>query len=127
MTESRRTLPERPIGIAILAVLAAIGAMYDLLLLLALFGGVPLFGGFVIMIAVTLLAVAIVTLVFAYGAWTLKPWAWTLGVVLEAVLIVFALYSLTRADPSAVVTLGIAGVILWYLFQPSVKAAFERT
>ncbi len=130
MTPTRPTRPERPIGvtvIAVLAVLAAIGAVTNLFLSLVMFGTLAAFGGFLIVFAIDTLAVSIASLVFAYGAWTLRPWAWTLGVVLESVVVVFTLYSLTNGSLSSLVTLGLAAITLWYLFQPSVKAAFGRS
>ena len=65
---------------------------------------------------------------FAYGAWALRPWAWTRGVVLEIVVIVLALLQLGRLEPVRhIVTIVIAGVVLWYLLTPRVRAAFGRS
>jgi hypothetical protein len=68
--------------------------------------------------------------VLAYGFWTIQSWAWPLGVGVEILGIVQAVLQYmndTRQIVSLVISLAIAGVILWYLFQPHVKAAFGRT
>ena len=80
------------------------------------------------LIALVLLAVGLSELVFAYGAWTLRPWAWTFGVVLEIIVIVLAVLQLDRLEfVRHIVTIVIAGVALWYLTTPRVRAAFGRS
>ena len=125
---------ERPLGVTIIAVLAAIGGAVGVLGALAAmsvltsFGGLAgSIGGFATIVVFIALGTAVVSLVFAYGAWTLQPWAWTLGVVLEVISGITALYQLADGQSSAVITVAIAAVILWYLFQPQVKAAFGQT
>lgn len=127
MTQSEPTRVERPLGVTIIAVLAAIGGLFGLIGSLAIFSLLAASGGIFVVYALMTLAVSILSLVFAYGAWTLQPWAWTLGVVLEAVAVALGVYSLVDGDASAIVSIALAGIVLWYLFQPSVKAAFGRT
>jgi hypothetical protein len=125
------TTRERPLGITILAVLAAIAGVLGLLgslALLGISGAVGVGGG--VLWAIVSLALAVAYLAFAYGAWSLKPWAWTLGVGIAAVGILWALYLFTQPGGSIVsliISLAISGVILYYLFQPDVKAAFGRS
>ena len=119
--------PERPLGVTIIAILAGLGGVLGLLgavTFLSVFGAVGGLGTFFLVLA---LVVAIVSLIFAYGAWTLQPWAWTMGIVLEALAVVSALYAIADGDTSGIISVLIAGVILWYLFQPDVKAAFGRS
>lgn len=116
---------ERPLGVTIIAVLSAIGGFFGLLAALVFFGlgGIAFLGGLII------LAYSLLSLALAYGFWTLKSWAWPLGVGVQALGIVQAvLQFLTQGTQifSLLVSLAIAGVILWYLFQPHVKAAFGR-
>ena len=127
MTQSEPTRVERPLGVTIIAVLAAIGGLFGLIGSLAIFSLLAASGGIFVVYALMTLAVSILSLVFADGAWTLQPWAWTLGVVLEAVAVALGVYSLVDGDASAIVSIALAGIVLWYLFQPSVKAAFGRT
>jgi uncharacterized membrane protein (DUF2068 family) len=127
---------QRPTGVTIIAVLAAIGGVFGLLASLALLGfsgaiaAATGLGGFVFVAGLIVLVYSVLSLVLAYGFWTLKPWAWPLGVGVEVLGIVQAVLQFmndTRQFVSLVVSIAIAGVVLWYLFQPHVKAAFGRT
>lgn len=108
---------KRPLGVTIIAVLAAISGMLGLLGSLMAVAGVAI---------VLLLAISILLLVFAYGAWTLQPWAWTLGVVLEVIGVVVGLYELFQGDLQAIFNVSIAAIVLYYLLRPEVKAAFRK-
>jgi hypothetical protein len=128
---------QRPTGVTIIAVLSAIGGVFGLLASVALlgFGGAiagatGLTGGVLVVAGLIVLVYSVLSLVLAYGFWTLQPWAWPLGVGVEILGIVQAILQFmndTRQVISLVISLAIAGVIIWYLFQPHVKAAFGRT
>jgi hypothetical protein len=119
---------ERPTGITILAILAAISGVLSLLGGLALFGlgglglgaGSAALAGLATISGVVLLALGIAYLALAYGFWTLKPWAW---MVLNAVMSGDIVAGLT----GGIISIVISAIILYYLFQPSVKAAFGRS
>ncbi len=126
---------QRPTGITILAVLAAIGGV------LAILGGLALLtvgaaisaayalGGVVAFIGLFALVIGILDLIVAYGFWGLKPWAWTLGVGLQVAGIVLNViqYVNNSANLSGtIISIVIAAAILYYLYQPTVKAAFGR-
>jgi hypothetical protein len=127
---------ERPTGVTILAVLAAIGGVLGLLGALALIGlgglasaaGAGFLAGIVAIVGLVALVQAVLSLAFAYGAWTLKPWAWVVGVAAEVIqLVISVLLILDGADISSqIISVIIAGVILYYLWTPQVKAAFGR-
>lgn len=125
---------QRPTGITILAILAGIGGVFGLLAALALLGlgGVGAatgLGGFVFVAGLIALAYAVLSLALAYGFWTLQPWAWPLGVGVQVLGVLQALLQFANDQAnlvSVIISLAIAGVILWYLFQPHVKAAFGR-
>jgi hypothetical protein len=121
-------------GIAILAVVADVLGVLALLAAGAWWNAseglawLPRIHGDEKLIALVLLATGLSELVFAYGAWALRPWAWTLGVVLEIAVIVLALLQLGRLEPVRhIATIVIAGVVLWYLSTPRVRAAFGRS
>ena len=134
----------RPTGVTILAVLALIGGIFNVLGgLLALMGGSmagaavggsqgAAVGGMFFIFAVILLAVGILYLAFAYGAWTLKPWGWALGIIAALASLVFTAISVvTSGDMMAsltgsIIPIAVAAVIIWYLNQPTVKSAFGR-
>lgn len=135
---------QRPTGITILAVLAFIGGIFGICGGLggivggSFFGGLAAsvgasnataLGGMVVVYSILALAFAVAELVFGFGAWTLKPWAWMLGMVLFGLNIVFNLVSVLAgwaAFGSVILPLAIAGVIIYYLLTPDVKQAFGR-
>lgn len=125
---------KRPTGVTIIAVLAAIGGVFGLLAALVLLaggtvGGATGLGGFLFVAGLLVLAYAVLSLVIAYGFWTLQPWAWPLGIGVQVLGIVQALLQFMN-DPNQlfnmVVSIAIAAVIIWYLYQPHVRAAFRR-
>ena len=74
------------------------------------------------------LATSIASLAFAYGAWTLQPWAWMLGVAIQVISLVLSVLTIISGGDigGQVISIAIAGVILYYLMTPGVKAAFGR-
>lgn len=120
----------RPTGITILAVLAAIGGIVGLFGgFTVLFAGTVLFGGAGALLGIAALAYAGLLIAFAYGAWTLKPWAWALGVAGAAFGIVLGvLYIIGGSDFfSQIIGIAVDGAILYYLNQPTIKAVFGRS
>lgn len=70
-----------------------------------------------------------VFLVFAYGAWNLKPSVWTVGVGLTAgsmVLEVIGFIIEGQRIAGTLASMAISAVILYLLLRPDVKAAFKR-
>jgi hypothetical protein len=140
----QNTAAARPTGVTVIAVLAIIvgvlGAIVGLLALLA--GGLltaagaasgtaegAAAGGLVLILSIILLAIAIAEIVFGIGAWGLKPWAWTLGVVLFGANIILSVIQAIISNNWTGQILGIliSAVVLYYLFTPPVKAAFGRS
>ena len=126
---------QRPTGVTVMAILAAIGGVFGLLASLVLLGigasGAVTggLGGLAFLAGLFVLAYAVLSLILAYGFWTLKPWAWPLGIGVQVLGIVQAVLQFMNDSTSVVslvISLAIAGAILWYLYQPHVKAAFGR-
>ena len=120
----------RPTGITILSILAGLGGVFGLLggfAVMALGGAV--FGGMGVVLGLAILAYAGLSLALAWAFWTLKPWGWPLGVVVAAAGIILAVVQLIGANAnivSTIISIGIDGVILYYLNQPGIKALFGR-
>jgi hypothetical protein len=134
---------QRPTGITILAILGIIGGVVSLFggcaaltggALVGAFGAqagagaVAAGGGLLSLLGIFTLAMAIGWIAFGIGAWTLKPWAWMLGLVLVGVSIVVALVTAvtTRDLGGQIIGLAIDAVIVYYLMTPEVKKAFGR-
>jgi len=131
---------ERPLGVTILAVLEGLAGLAAVLVGIGiavggsflgryLFDGGPLgalasvlgavIGGFV-------LIVGLIILFLAWGFWTGAPWAWTVGVVLTMLGIVFGLLQLLFLQLSAIVGLLIDFFLIWYYTRDGVQRWFGK-
>ena len=130
-------LNTRPVGITVIAVLAALGGIFMVFGGLAIIGlgaagsaagvatmrpGIGLLGALGSAGGVLVLAWGLAQLYVAYGAWNLKPWAWTWLLALSVIGLVVAVLSLRHS----VLSLVINAVVLYYLNTPAVKQAFGR-
>lgn len=140
MTEQQ----QRPMGVTILAVLAFIGGILGIcgglsgIVGASFLGGLAAsvgasnataLGGMLAVYSIVALAFAVVDIIFGFGAWTLRPWAWMLGMVLSGLNVVFQLVALVAGWStfgSVIIPIVIAGVIIYYLLTPDVKKAFGR-
>ena len=123
------TAGARPTGITILAILAAVGGVLGLFGgFVVLFAGTVLFGALGGLLGLAYLAYAALLVAFAYGAWTLKPWAWPLGVAVAAFGIILGVLFIVGGSSIANQIVGIAvdAGILYYLNQPGIKSLFGR-
>lgn len=126
---------QRPVGVTILAILAFISGLLGLLGSLSILSGsaimsargselpgqVPTFG-------LILLAISAVQLVFGYAAWTLKPWAWAFGMVLQVTSLVLALVYLVIGAEfySQLGGIILAAVSTVLLLTPDVRRALGK-
>jgi len=126
----------RPTGVTILAVLALIGGVFGILGALALMlGGAAAstvdagIGGSALIYGILSLAISVAYLAFGIGAWGLKPWAWSLGIIIAGASVLLSLISILlgwNTISGVIINVVVSGVILYYLFTPGVKAAFGR-
>lgn len=119
----------RPTGITILAILAGIGGVLSVLGAIGLLAAGGQSGLALILILLTL-AFGVLYLVLAYGLWTLRPWAWTLGVGLMAASVALTLVNVTQGlqyPIGALISGAISAAVIFYLYTPSVRAAFGRS
>jgi hypothetical protein len=135
---------QRPLGITILAILGIVGGLFMILGGCGVIAGgavigamgaqagvgeVTAGGGLLTVYGIVLLLIAVADIVFGIGAWTLKPWAWMLGLVLQGINVVIALVSIVAGWStfgSQIIGLVINAVIIYYLMTPDVKKAFGR-
>ena len=135
----------RPVGVTILAVLQFIGAGLCVLLgILVVVGAGAGFlgsmtqgqggtGGLMAMVggalSVFFFVVAAIAALLGWGLWSLKNWARIAVIVLSALGAVLSLLALLNFSSAIIVgviiRLAINGVIIWYLLQPNVAAAFQ--
>jgi hypothetical protein len=135
---------QRPMGVTILAVLALIGGIVGIcgglsgIVGASFLGGLAAsvgasnataLGGMLAVYSIVALGFAVVYLLFGFGAWTLKPWAWMLGMVLSGLNIVFQLVAVISGWSTlggVIISIIVSGVIIYYLLTPDVKKAFGR-
>ena len=137
---------KRPVGVTIVAIIAIIGGVLQLVGGLGLLGavtgflpgltqaltgalpatgGAALFGALGIGAGVVAFIMGVLSIVFGVGALGLKPWAWTLGVVLYAISVVAGLVALVGAfNVATLISTAVAAAILVYLMTHDVRMAF---
>ncbi len=127
----------RPMGITILAVLSAIGGVFGILGGIALLGlgalaaavGAGPLGGLAGLVGLATIIIGVADLALAYGFWMTLPWAWMVGIVLAIASIVVAVLEFLTGYSSilsVLVSIVVSGIILYYLYQPSIKALFGQ-
>jgi uncharacterized membrane protein (DUF2068 family) len=101
----------RPLGVTIIAILVAIGGIAQIIFGLQFLG----------IIAVVL---GILTLVLAWGLWTLQPWAFWSTIILEAINAVENLLNI-RYGGSIIGLLIPVVIIAYMLLDRNVRVAFR--
>lgn len=134
---------ERPIGVTVLGVLALVSGLWRVLKALVWFGvggavaGITFLahpvagtvvGGMALLFGTLALVMGIFSLIFAYGAFTLKPWARTLGVWTHGGILAWSLLAVMGPGMFSErwVDIAVSGVILYYLTRPEIKQAFGK-
>jgi hypothetical protein len=107
----------RPLGVTLVAILTAIGG------LIFLGSGLVLL---IVGIGFILLVLGIAYLVMAYGLWNGRGWAWTITLILSGIGIIVAIASIVTGNVSAIISIIIHAVVIYYLYRPNVKAFFGR-
>ena len=124
------TPSKRPLGITILAVLAAIGGLLSTIGSIVLLAAGDAGGGLAPILVLVTLAFGVLYLVLAYGLWTLRSWAWMLGVGLMVASILVTILNVTQGlqyPIGALISAAISAAVLAYLFTPQVKIALGRS
>jgi hypothetical protein len=142
----------RPVGVTIIAVLFFLGAAFCVLGAIAMFAGggfiatlisqqggqgagagAGLFAGMGVIIGVVILVFGALYILIGWGLLKLKEWARIVTIVLAGLWALGSLFGLVGVLSHfgvfilfwIVVRVAIAGLIIWYLLQPDVKAAFQ--
>ncbi len=143
----------RPTGVSVLAILLFIGSALLLLIAIGSFvGGAFIgtmigasarqpgagaagagFGAFIgAIVGVGFLIGSVLNAICGYGLWNLKEWGRMLTIILSAIGLVFAAFSLFVSLIHfhifglffLMIRVAIGLLVIWYLSQPQVKAAF---
>ena len=121
-------MSERPLGVTILGILWILGGL--LLVIGGIIGGAALMmvglGGLGAALGVIFFIIGIVDLLLGLGCFKAWSWVWIVGVIFSAISILIGIVSLVTTGFSALIEIVIAAIILYYLFQPQVKAYFGK-
>jgi uncharacterized membrane protein (DUF2068 family) len=130
------TRPPRPTGVAIIGILEIILGVVFLLagVVVAAIGesgfftsyGYGEFSGLEQVAGVLIAVAGLVAVGIGWGIWSGKTWAWYLAVIFYFLGALLALVQLAGQSYTAVVSLLIDLLLLWYFFRPHVKAYFGR-
>ncbi|MCX6700626.1 MAG: hypothetical protein NTV68_12035 [Methanomicrobiales archaeon] len=116
----------RPLGVTILGILWIIGGLFAIIG--GVLGGAILsvagFGGIGAALGVGAFIIGIIDLLLGIGCFKAWSWVWIVGVIFSAISILIGIVSLLTTGFSALLGIIIAAIILYYLFQPQVKAYF---
>lgn len=133
---------ERPKGVIVLAILSLLGGILGIIssLLFLVFGSIGTVGGFLagqadftgnsfvmVLTAIIGLVNSVLSLGVSYGLFALKKRAWAMAVVIQFIYALTYITSLLNGKNiiGSLISLGIAGFILYYLYQPNVKEVFH--
>jgi hypothetical protein len=125
-------MKSRSPGLSLLAVVAAALGVLALIGAVAWWGAsdtiwfLPRLRGAERFVALLLLVAGCLEITLAWGLWTLRSWAWPLGVGLSIAAICIALVQVGHGVPGGhLITIVLAVVTLWYLFRPQVRKALQ--
>ncbi|MFX1579386.1 MAG: hypothetical protein ACFFBJ_07025 [Promethearchaeota archaeon] len=114
---------ERPLGVTIIAILQMLSAIVLLVTgSLSMMAALALgpFGFLFVILGGVFLIIGIIGFIIGYGLWTLKGWAWMIAFILNLLSVILAIISFD------IISLIIPLIIVIYLNQGEVKAAFGR-
>lgn len=130
----------RPTGVTIIAILSLLSGVLGLcgvspLLGVSVLGALiptgvtQVLGAIGIVVSILLVAGPLLQIVFAYGAWNLRSWAWWLGIVATGISVLGVLIGIIGSGGAAIytaVTNALLPVIIFvYLLTPDVRKTFN--
>lgn len=128
MAVQTTVMVERPIGITILGILWILGGLFWILF--GLLGGAVLgFIGLEILgavLGILFFIIGIIDILIGVGCLKGWGWIWTIGVIVIIINIALHLLGLLSGGIGAILGLAIGALILWYLYQPNVRAVFGK-
>jgi len=121
---------KRPAGITVIAILALISGLFGLCWPTLVFTGSaflgPILGTVGVFAGIFLIVGPILQLIFAYGAFKLRPWAWYLGLISSGITVLGVIINLFDGASfwSAIGGSILPIIIFIYLLKADVRQAF---
>jgi hypothetical protein len=117
----------RPLGVTIIGILWILAGL--LMAVGAGVGGAALaimgLGGLGAMVGVIFVIIGLVFIALGIGCFKGWPWVWPVGVIFTIVALIINLLSIVSMPAGAIIGIIFDIIVLWYLFQPQVKAWFR--
>jgi len=117
----------RPLGVTIIGILWILAGL--LMAVGAGVGGAALaimgLGGLGAMVGVIFVIIGLVFIALGIGCFKGWPWVWPVGVIFTIVALIINLLSIVSMPAGAIIGILFDIIVLWYLFQPQVKAWFR--
>jgi hypothetical protein len=127
INHSSMTEHARPLGVTIIGILWILAGL--LTAVGAGLGGATLavigLGALGAMVGVVFVIIGLVFIALGIGCFKGWPWVWPVGVIFTIIGLVINLLSILSNTGAAIIGIIIDIIILWYLFQPQVKAWFR--
>jgi len=123
---------KRPFGITVIAVLALISGLFGLCWPILTFMGSAFFGPILgtigVFAGIFLLIGPVLHLIFASGAFGLRPWAWYLGLIASGITVIGVIINIINGASvwSALWGSTLSIIIFIYLLTPGVRRAFGQ-
>jgi uncharacterized membrane protein (DUF2068 family) len=83
-------------------------------------------GGFIGILGGMLIVLGLSSFVVAWGLLKGKAWAWIVTIIITIISVVLNVISIVAGSIESIVGLIINGIIIYYLYRPSVKSYFGR-
>lgn len=121
---------KRPFGITVIAILALISGLFGLCWPTLAFTGSALLGGILgtigFVAGIFLVVGPVLQLIFAYGAFGLRRWAWYLGLIASGITVIGVIINIFSGATfwSAIMGSLLSIIIFIYLLTPDVRQAF---
>lgn len=131
-------MQNRPFGVALISIIVAIEAIFQILAALAMFGlstagffTTTYAGASAVIMAIGIIAlvVGIIELVVAAGMWSMESWTWVLAVIISWIDVVFDIVGAfvnSQSFAATLVSIIVPVIVLIYFYQPGVRKAFGR-
>ncbi|MFN8483443.1 MAG: hypothetical protein U0768_10410 [Anaerolineae bacterium] len=132
---------ERPTGVTILAWLAILWGIIEIIWSFIVMGfasigwltgvifsqGLQNWGASALWGGLAALVGAVILIIVGFGALRLRPWAWLLGVIAVVINLIPPILSILNGSWFwGIIGLIIPGILAYYLFSPGVRRAFGR-
>lgn len=121
-------MSDRPLGVTIIGILWILAGLGWVVM--AGFGGAALavigLGALGAAVGVILVIIGLLFIFLGIGCFKGWSWVWPIGVILTIIVLIINLLSIIASPAAAIIGIIIDIIILWYLFQPQVKAWFHQ-